>query len=111
LSDDYRKLSVRAKRRLAILRVQESPVRCPQCDAALLPCELLVHQTERCEGELPPPSPAARWLTRVEALQVMLGSRLDRLIDLGLVRRASDGRVLQRDVVLAASWLRAMELL
>lgn len=62
---DYHKLSVAQKE--AANRLHEPPTRCPVCEMAVQPDDLLAHVDKRCEGR-PEPHPRSRWVTRKDAL-------------------------------------------
>jgi hypothetical protein len=62
----YSRLSTAEKERRHLDRMREPPIRCPQCETAVQPDELLVHQAERCPGK-PEPHPLSKWVTWGEA--------------------------------------------
>jgi hypothetical protein len=62
----YSRLSTAEKERRHLDRMREPPIRCPLCETAVQPDELLVHQAERCSGK-PDPHPLSRWVTWAEA--------------------------------------------
>lgn len=64
---DYHRLGIKEKRTRAREAMREPPVRCPECEMAVQPDELLWHQRERCQGA-GEPHPQARWVSWSEAL-------------------------------------------
>ncbi len=73
-----------------------------------MPRDMRAHG-ERCSGALPTPHPLSTWLTRLQALQYVTAPALDRWRELGLIRMRVDGALLERDVALISSWMRALE--
>lgn len=63
----YHKLPIAEKQALAQERLAEPPVRCPGCDVATSPVDLLPHLAERCEGAREP-GPSASWVDRRTAV-------------------------------------------
>jgi hypothetical protein len=58
----YRFLTKAEKERRSRESLREPPIRCPVCEAAIQPDDLLMHQAERCQGR-PAPHPRSRWIT------------------------------------------------
>lgn len=100
---DYNSLSFQEKRQHALDVVREPPVRCPACDTALQPGDLLKH-AKRCPGP-PQPHRLSRWLTHKEAVALGVpGRTLRRWAAAGTVQVQDPGngqRYLERDVSLA----------
>lgn len=63
----YHRMPVAEKQAMASERMVEPPVRCPGCDVATPPADLLPHLAERCEGAREP-GPAASWVDRRTAV-------------------------------------------
>lgn len=62
----YHKLSVAEKQRRNRGLVRAGPTRCPVCEAAVQPRDLLAHVDERCPGR-PEPHPTDDWVTWAQA--------------------------------------------
>lgn len=63
----YHRLSIGEKQAEALGRIREPPVRCPHCDAQVMPADLLGHVEQRCPGPRDP-GPGAKWIEHREAL-------------------------------------------
>lgn len=102
-ADDYRKLSVAEKNKLALSRARDAAVRCPDCDMQVMPVDLLAHQRERCAG-VADPGPGAKWVTWREALALGVpGKTFARWVERGFVRftgERQDRKYLLRDLAL-----------
>lgn len=83
----YRKMSVAEKTRYAREQLRERALRCPRCEMAMQPDELLQHLRERCPGRQDP-HPLSAWVTwgQAEAIGVLPGT-LHRWVRKGRVRR------------------------
>lgn len=66
-ADDYRKLSIADKNKLALSRARDAAVRCRNCDMQVMPADLLSHLEQRCEGR-PEPGPGAKWVSARDAI-------------------------------------------
>lgn len=96
----YHRLSASEKERYARDRLREPAVRCPRCEAALQPEDLISH-CDRCDGPRPP-HPRSKWIGLPDAM-ALGASRVTvrRWVKSGRVRaRGSRGsrRYLLRDV-------------
>lgn len=101
--DGYRAGGIQAKQRMVLERAREQPCRCPGCEAALDPADLLAHVEQRCAGPREV-HPHARWLTWKEAYRLVPRATLRAWVRRKVVR--VDGpprarRYLLRDVVQA----------
>jgi hypothetical protein len=97
----YHRMTVAEKERYHRDQLREPPMRCPACEAALQPEDLLAHQAERCPGR-PAPHPHSKWVSWTDALKTGVPREtLRRWIDQGQVRTQGDRprRYLYRDIV------------
>ena len=67
MADDYRKLSIADKNRLALSRARDAAVRCRNCDMQVMPADLVAHLEQRCAGR-PEPGPGAKWVSARDAI-------------------------------------------
>jgi len=99
----YHKLSIGEKQAYAREVAREQAVRCPVCETALMPADLLVHIAERCTGQREP-GPGAKWVTWREAIMMGVpGKTLARWAERGFVRfigTRQDRKYLLRDLAL-----------
>ncbi len=104
MGDDYNRLPVNEKQRVARERIREPSVQCPYCETKTTVDNLLTHVQERCTGTKLPHQ-FSRWIDHAEALR--LGVRrqnLSRWVTRGIVRIRPTPRgrqYLKRDVVRA----------
>ncbi len=63
----YHRLSIGQKQAEALSRARENPVTCPECDARVMPTDLLAHMECRCPGKREP-APGSKWIGHREAM-------------------------------------------
>lgn len=101
MAGSYHGLSIADKQRQQRLAQREPSVRCPWCDVALMPADLLVHLAERCTGPTEPHHTSA-WLSWRDALALGVPkATLSRWAATGRVRTRGDKRAreyLLRDI-------------
>ena len=99
---DYRRLSAVDKASYHHDQNREPALRCPGCDTAVLPEDLLAHQSERCPGR-GEPHHLSRWITWGDAIKLGVArGTLSRWVRKGHVRsRGEKGqrKYLARDVI------------
>lgn len=102
----YHGMSAAQKSAVANGSMAEPPVRCPGCDVATPPADLLNHVADRCPGPADP-GPAAKWITRRDAqalgIQPMTLSRLSRSGRVRYRGTKMDRQYLLRDLAVGAA--------
>lgn len=101
-SGDYQRLSVAEKQAHHRRAMRAGPTRCPACETAVQPRDLLAHVEQRCAGR-PDPHPNDDWVTWGEALELGASKpTLHRWVASGRVRaegKRRRRRYLLRDLV------------
>lgn len=99
----YHLMSIKEKSARALGQARDASVRCPDCDMAVLPVDLLAHMQERCGGQ-PEIGAGAKWVSWREALAMGVpGKTFARWVERGFVRfvgERQDRKYLLRDLAL-----------
>ena len=100
MTKHYNNLSLREKE--AHNRPHEPPTRCPECDIAVQPEDLVSHLGNRCQGRADP-HPRSRWISSGDAQAIGVSRvKLSRMVSKGEIRKKGKTRYtryLLRDVV------------
>jgi len=98
----YHRMTVEEKEKFALDRLRPPSMRCPDCEVAVTPQDLLGHRAGYCRGR-GDPHPRDRWIQPREALTLGLNHMtLWRWAKRGLVRTRKEGwshAYLERDIV------------
>jgi hypothetical protein len=100
-ADDYRRLTVPQKQRVALDRQREPSVVCPSCETQTTAADLVQH-LDRCTGPRAP-HPLSRWITWAEAMRLGVPrGTMSRWVQRGAVRiritAGTERRYLLRDL-------------
>ncbi len=105
----YHLMSLQEKSARSLGQVRDASVRCPQCETAVMPVDLLAHMEGRCQGR-PEPGAGAKWVTHREVMAMGVPrATLSKWAHNGFVRfvgGVQDRKYLLRDLALKVAHLR-----